>query len=62
MEKIALSVPEAAELLGLCPKAVYSLAKRVDFPAFKAGSRTIISAEGLRAWVLREAEKSKNRA
>ena len=62
MEKIALSVPEAAELLGLCPKAVYTLTKRADFPAFKAGTRTIISAEGLRAWVRREAEKTEHSA
>ena len=62
MEKIALSVTEAAELLGLCPKAVYKLTKRADFPAFKAGTRTVISAEGLRAWVRREAEKSEHSA
>ncbi len=51
MEKLALSVPEAAELLGMCPKSVYQLTRRRDFPSFKAGSRTVISAEGLREWV-----------
>lgn len=55
MEKMALSVAEAAELLGLCPKSVYELTRREDFPAFKAGSRTIISAEGLREWVQKQA-------
>lgn len=55
MEKLALSVPEAAELLGMCPKTVYQLTRRADFPAFKAGNRTIISTEGLRAWVLKQA-------
>ena len=55
MEKMALSVVEAAELLGLCPKSVYELTRREDFPAFKAGSRTIISAEGLREWVQKQA-------
>lgn len=55
MEKLALSVPEAAEVLGMCPKTVYQLTRRADFPAFKAGNRTIISAEGLRAWVLKQA-------
>ena len=43
--------PEAAELLGMCPKSVYQLTRRRDFPSFKAGSRTVISAEGLREWV-----------
>lgn len=55
MEKIAVSVPEAAEMLGMCPKSVYQLTRRGDFPAFKAGGRTIISVEGLRAWVLAQA-------
>lgn len=55
MEKIAISVPEAAELLGMCPKSVYDLARRPDFPASKTGNRTIISVEGLRAWVLKQA-------
>lgn len=55
MEKIAISVPEAAEMLGMCPKSVYQLTRRADFPAFKTGNRTIISVEGLRAWVLKQA-------
>ena len=55
MEKSAISVPEAAEMLGMCPKSVYQLTRRADFPAFKTGNRTIISVEGLRAWVLKQA-------
>ena len=55
MERIAVTVAEAAEMLGMCPKTVYQLTKRADFPAFKAGNRIIISVEGLQAWVLRQA-------
>ena len=55
MERIAVTVAEAAEMLGMCPKTVYQLTKRADFPAFKAGNRTIISVEGLRAWVKAQA-------
>ena len=55
MEKIAISVPKAAEMLGMCPKTVYQLTRRADFPAFKAGNRTIISVEALREWVRSEA-------
>ena len=47
MERIAVSVAEAAEMLGMCPKTVYQLTRRADFPAFKAGNRTVISVEGL---------------
>ena len=52
MEKLALSVPEAAELLGLNPKRVYELSRTPSFPAFRCG---VISAEGLRDWVKQQA-------
>lgn len=55
MERIAVSVAEAAEMLGMCPKTVYQLTRRADFPAFKNGNRTIISVEGLREWVKAQA-------
>ena len=55
MEKLALSVPEAAELLGLCTARVYELSRIPSFPAFKCGNRTVISAEGLRDWVKQQA-------
>lgn len=48
MERIAVSVAEAAEMLGMCPKTVYQLTRRADFPAFKAGNRTVISVEACR--------------
>ena len=55
MERIAVSVAEAAEMLGMCPKTVYQLTRRADFPAFKVGNRTVISVEGLQEWVRRQA-------
>ena len=55
MERIAVSVTEAAEMLGMCPKTVYQLTRRADFPAFKAGNRIVIYVEGLQEWVRRQA-------
>lgn len=55
MEKLTLSVPEAAKLLGLCNARVYELSRTPSFPAFKCGNRTVISAEGLREWVRQQA-------
>ena len=55
MEKLALSVPEAAELLGLNPKRVYELSRTPSFPAVRCGARVVISAEGLRDWVKQQA-------
>ncbi len=50
-EKLALSVTETAELLGVSRPTVYQLIHREDFPAFKVGTRTLISRAGLAAWV-----------
>ena len=52
VDKLAYSMTEAAEVLG-----VYTLAKRADFPSFKVGTRTLISAEGLQEWVAAQVGK-----
>lgn len=49
--KIALSVTETAAALGVSRPTVYTLLHRQDFPAFRVGGRTLVSAEGLREWV-----------
>lgn len=51
LEPVAISSSKAAELLGVSRPTVYTLMKRADFPAFKVGSRTLVSVEGLRDWV-----------
>lgn len=54
-DKLAYSPTETAQVLGVSRPTVYTLLKRADFPAFKLGSRTLVSVEGLREWVLRQA-------
>lgn len=56
MDKLTYSPTEAAQVLGVSRPTVYQLMKRADFPAFKVGSRTLVSAEGLRAWVQAQVE------
>ena len=51
VEKLTLSVEEAAELLGVCTKTVYTMTHRADFPVIRIGRRTRISYEGLREWI-----------
>ncbi len=51
IEPLALSVTEAAKLLCISRPTLYTLLHRDDFPVFKVGGRTLISAEGLREWV-----------
>lgn len=57
LEPLAVSAAEAARLLGVSRPTVYTLLNRADFPSFKVGNRTLISAEGLREWVKAQAEK-----
>lgn len=56
-DKLAYSAAETAQVLGVSRPTVYTLLKREDFPSFKLGNRTLISAEGLREWVKAQAKK-----
>lgn len=51
VEKVAYSAKECAAALGISKPKLYELMRRDDFPAFKLGGRTLISAQGLRDWV-----------
>ena len=55
MEPLAVSAEEAARLLGVSRSKVYKLMGRDDFPDFKLGNRTLISVDGLRRWVEKQA-------
>lgn len=55
LDKLAYSPSETAAVLGISRPTVYALLKRSDFPSFKVGSRTLVSVEGLRAWVSTQA-------
>lgn len=57
-QKLALSVAEAAQLLGVSRPTVYTLTRQPGFPVFKVGTRTLISADGLRRWVSERAGKA----
>lgn len=56
LEPLAVSAPEAAELLGVSKPTVYQMMARGDFPSFKVGKRTLISVDGLREWVKKQTE------
>ena len=49
--QIAVSMTEAARLLGVSRPTVYQYANMVDFPAFRVGGRVLVSVDGLRQWV-----------
>lgn len=57
MEPLAVSPPEAARLLGISKSKIYTLTNQSDFPSFKLGGRTLVSVEGLRNWIAKQAEQ-----
>lgn len=56
-DRLALSVSEAAALLGVSRPTVYELLNRDDFPSFRIGSRRVISRAGLERWVEQQADQ-----
>ena len=59
VERLTISVAEAAEELGVSAKKAYDLTHRQDFPTIKIGSRTRVSREGLREWVRSQEQNRK---
>jgi len=54
IEKMALSISEAAKLLGVSRPTMYTLVNRTDFPSFRVGSRRLIPVDGLRDWMAKQ--------
>lgn len=53
---VAISVSDAAKLLGISKPTMYQVIYQSDFPAFRLGGRTLISIDGLRDWVRSQAK------
>lgn len=58
MDKLAFSVTETAQVLGVSRPTVYALIKQPGFPVFQIGGRKLISVDGLRNWVRNQTEVS----
>ena len=54
MEKLTMTVEEAGKVLGISRPTAYKLVQR-DFPVVRVGHRLLVSTEGLREWVKKEA-------
>ena len=62
MDKLAYSVTEAAQALGVSRRTMYDLINREDFPTLKVGGRRLISRELLAEWVRIQAGGQKEAA
>lgn len=54
-DRMALSVMEMAEALGISRPTAYELIHRADFPTVRIGKRVLIPASALSAWLDHEA-------
>ena len=57
MEKIALTMVEAAKVVGVSVPVMREIANRKGFPAIKTGRRWIIPCDSLKRWLEEEAAK-----
>jgi excisionase family DNA binding protein len=58
-EKIALSVSEAAEALGVSRVTLYQYIRRQDFPSARIGRRVLIPRDKLKEWLEAQMEGTK---
>ena len=56
MDKLAYSLTETAQVLGVSRPTVYALIKQPGFPVFQVGGRKLVSVEGLRDWIRSQTE------
>lgn len=57
MSKLTLSVPEAAEIVGVSSAKMYQLVRTEGFPTVHIGKRILVSAKGLERWIEEQAQK-----
>lgn len=58
MEKLTLSIPEAAKVLGIGNNKMYELARSEGFPTITLGARRLISKKGLERWLEEQTGKA----
>lgn len=49
--RLCLSVSEAAALIGVSPRQIYTLAHKAGLPTIRLGGRRLIRADDLRRWL-----------
>lgn len=55
VQRLAYTVEEAAEAMGISRRSMYNLINREGFPTLKVGGRRLISVELLAEWVRAQA-------
>lgn len=56
-ERLVLTVPEAADLLGISKNLMYELTRREDFPILRVNTRKLIPKNAFYKWLDKQAER-----
>lgn len=56
MDKLTLTVPEAAQMLGISKNLMYQLTRREDFPLLKIGARKLVPTKAFLKWLDKQTE------
>lgn len=59
-ERLTLSVPEAAALIGVSTSKMYEIVRSEGFPAIRVGKRVLVNSKRLEAWLDNMTEKGWN--
>ena len=59
-ERLTLSVPEAAALIGVSTSKMYEIVRSEGFPAIRVGKRVLVNAKRLEVWLDDMTEKGWN--
>jgi excisionase family DNA binding protein len=54
---VLLSIKQAAEALGVCPRTLYNLRKRRKIPFVQLGRRVLFPKAELERWIREQAER-----
>jgi excisionase family DNA binding protein len=58
MTKLTMTVPEAAEAVGISPLSLYRFIREGRFPAVRVGRRVLVPLAALERWLEEEAGKA----
>lgn len=58
MDKLAVSVAEAAALVGIGRTKGFELCAKREWPTVRVGRRTLVPMDGLRKWLERQGEQT----
>lgn len=56
-QKLTLSVPEAAAMIGVSASKMYEIVRMQGFPAIRVGKRVLVNAKRLETWLDEMTEK-----